>query len=374
MLIFLVHFTEEPMDHARFEAIKALFSDGAEPVQAHVEELKKNPRLLADEENDLLDEGIDVFNNFKAFSNNAAAYIATLKASRQKSFLQRLMGLPEDPVPEQNGNPVHDVHATNPPPAQKVAGLVLGNLNNLVLDEDTPQQVQAELPKTSSPTEAENPRHIALRHLFHPTSKEFSQADVDVIGQSWRLKKEDAKFLSADVRGQIALFTTQVDDGDNEGYVDGIDEVTRPDLTDEEREKLKQLLRQLLKQPKTEQEAKPTASVNDIPKNVNPVGDPITLNFDVPPWIRALHATERWQKMRPIVEQIFARSRSSDPSERADGQKRLEAWKQHVRECSEGCSGPELVGYGERMRRCIRELEGGADPTSHVYYMFYIKT
>lgn len=357
------------MDHARSEAIKALFSKGAEPDQAHVEELKKNPRLLADEEDDLLDEDIDAYNNFKAFSNEAATYIATLKISRQKVLIQRLAGLPEDPMPEQNGNPAHDAHAANLPPTPKVAGLVLGNLKDLVFDDDSPQQARVDLPKANPPTEAENPRHVALRRLFHPTSSQFSQEDVDVIGRRWRLEKEDAKFLSADVRGQIALFTSQVDDGDDEGFIDGIDDSTRPNLSDEEREGLKQLLRQLLHQPETNNPVQPAA-----PTTIRLVDDPITLNLDVPYWIRALHATERWQQTRPLVEEVFAQSRHSDPVVRSNGQERLNAWKQHAKECSEGCCGIELVAFGERLLKVIRSLENGADPTGHAYQVFYINT
>ncbi len=326
------------MDHARCEAIKALFSKGAEPDQVHVEELIKDPHLLADEEDDLLDEDIDTFNNFKSFSNNPAAYIATLKTSHQKICVQRLAGLPEDPMPEPS------IEIPKP-----VTGLTIGNLDDLVLDDETEAQGDA--------------RQIGLQNLFDPASKHFSQEDVDAISQRWRLEREDASILSPVVHEQIALFASQVDCGDGEDYIDSIDDVIRPDLSDAERAKLKHLLHQLLNPPNKNPA---TSSV------ARPVGDQVVLNLEVPSWIRALHTTERWQKMRQIVEVVFANSRSTNPVVQADGQKRLNAWKLHAKECSEGYSGPNLIAFGEHMLKCVRDLEGGADPTSHIYRVFYI--
>lgn len=377
MLILRVQFTEETMDNPkfvgispRFSAIVALFSKGITPENKHVEELKKNPHPDLDEAEDLLALDSSAYNNFVAFDCDPVMYINDLDGNTlQKVFLQRLVGLPEDPMPEQNTHPAHDVNVADPPVAPKpVAGLALGNLNDLILDDDTPKP-PVHLPKANPPAEVESPRHIALRHLFHPTTLQFSQEDVDAIGQRWRLEKGDAKFLSSDVRGQIALFTSQVDGGDDEGFIDGIDDGTRPDLTDEERERLKQLIRQLLNHPETDKPVQTTA-----PTTTKFVGDPVLLDFNVPYWIRALHATERWQQTRPLVEEAFTQSRSSDPVVQKDGQARLNAWKLHVRECSEGDCGPELVAFGERMYKCISDLEGGADPTSHAYQMFYVNT
>lgn len=261
------------MDHARSEAIKALFSKGVEPDQSHVEELKKNPRLLADEEDNLFDVDNDAFNNFKAFSNEAATYIATLKISRQKVLIQRLAGLPEDPMPEDPIEPIPNADDANPPPAPKqVAGLVLGNLDDLVLDDETPATTTKEVAAEAEPTQA-----------------------------------------------------------------------PKPDQTPSQ-------------------------------KNTRHAGESVVLNLDVPYWIRALHATERWQQTRPLVEEVFAQSRHSDPVVRSNGQERLNAWKQHAKECSEGCCGIELVAFGERLLKVIRSLENGADPTSHAYQVFYINT
>lgn len=354
------------MDNSIVDIIALFDPRSGKQLDDEIVERLKNVVLDDDQRSDLYEENKTALNNW----NDKQTYLDSLEfVTRRKVLLQRLMGLPEDPMPESDIVPPESPKNGNPPPAKKaVGGLARGDLNNFTLDDEAPE-LPVNLPKANPQNETESPRHIALRHLFHPTSKEFSQADVDVIGQSWRLKKEDAKFLTPDVRGQIALFVGQVDEGDNEGYVDGIDEVTRPDLTGEERERLKQLLRQLLKHTETNRPVQRTA-----PTTTKFVGDPIKLNFDVPNWIRVLHTEPRWKHARLSVELAFTESQSTDPEQQLRGQTQLAAWKRFAKECKEKCCGPNLVPFGEQLYKLVRSLEGGADPTSYAYQVFFINT
>ena len=352
MLILRVHFTEEAMDDPkfagislRFSAIIALFGKGVTPTQEHVEELRKNPRPDADEADDLFLLDSSAYNNLVAFDCDHASYINDLDGNdRQKVFLQRLAGLPEDPKPKEE--PIKTLPKELPAPAKK--------------------------PK---PTKNEDPLFTSLRHLFNPQSTTFSQADVDMIDGRWRWKKGFEKCLSRDIKSAMDVFAEGVDNGDPEGYVDGIDKDSHPHLTDDKCEELKDLLRQLLGIPKaTEPEPAPdpVVPVTSPARPVAIVAPSTTTLRAMPLWVTWLHKDPRCEMVRKKIEEAFQDSKSPNLEIQKKGEEHIVAWKRVTKEYADGCAGPALVNLGKHMLNCIIDLENNVDTSSAIYRHVYI--
>lgn len=238
-------------------------------------------------------------------------------------------------------------------------------------------------------------RHDAQTNLFNPESDFFSDLDVKAIGHRYALERGDEKVLLANTIDEIDAFVS-----DPASYIKGIDKTSRPKLSDEQIAQLQGLLTELsIQMPPTEDikppvaeplaekplataipepnpmanppapQAKPPITIPapataTAPVVVTPARSTVLLNLNVPAWIRRLHAEPRWQTARQNVEQAF----------KEKNQPLLNAWIEHMQEWAQGCSGPELVQFGEQMLKMIDDLEGGADPTSHPYHVFYINT
>ncbi len=369
------------MDTKRSQAVLGLFSPEGVPSEEHLTELKKAPKIKKGEEDNLFQMNVAAFNNFKAWSKDHLAYIEQMQTTRQKVFLQRFLGIPEDAMPNEDSLPAQPVRKETeapklPPPQEKGP-----SLDELSLDgEDDgpkvpkPKPVKPHAPPKAVPKKERDPpqvekkpepddRQIALSHLFDKSSKSHLKKDVIAIGIRFRPEPGDALVLPHETVEQMRLFAE-----DREGYIEAINSRTRPDLSESHIEYLRLLLGLLMdtgQKPETDPmdgpplEPAPILEVKFKPK-VSP-----------PEWARKVMSNPYWDTARTRIELAFENMKSSDLAVRMDGMESLDRWQQRMREHKEGSSGKELVLFGDYMLTVIRVLRMGANPKSPEYKHMY---
>lgn len=375
------------MDKQKIAAFDRLFNKKSRdrPTQADVDLLRDALYLDETDSDTLRNQNPSAMEGLTTFLDDQITYIEYEVSSKDhQNFLRDMAGMKkktgaEKPIvaPVEGFVPSSDLvlpgekgHKKTKPPPQQLAGLPIDTLpekkppvaaKKKVAQDTTksskpapapppinPPTPPPPLPKpVASPAKAEPARVTALRHLFDPASVTFSDADVHTIGTRWREERNDSDFLSAEVLGQIAACEGLVDGNDSVAYIESIDDGTRPQLNEMQRETLRQLLRMLLK---------------------------VVENFDVSPFARGVHHDPLWHTLRKIVEQAFADSRSSDSARKADGEARVQAWWRHVVEYSRGYAGPRFIPLGDHLFTCMQILEQGANPTSAAYRAHYVNT
>jgi hypothetical protein len=248
------------MDTKRSHAIVGLFSPEGVPSEEHLAELRKAPKIKKGEEDKLFQLNAGAFNNFKAWSKDHLAYIEQMNViTRQKVFLQRLLGVPEDAMPSDDPVPAQVDKKEATTPGASATKEKAPDLSDLSVDgEDDkakvpkPKPAKPHSPPKPIPTkELDSPpavtkpepddRQVALSHLFDKSSKSHLKKDVVDIGIRFRPEPGDTLVLPHETVEQMRLFTK-----DREGYIGAINGKTRPDLSEPHIEYLKLLLGLLL--------------------------------------------------------------------------------------------------------------------------------
>lgn len=381
------------MDKLRKEAIKALFGKGISPKSEHVQILMGNLILSDEERDELFDEDQKALNNLEVYAADASLYIADLDgiSIQHKILLQRLAGLPEDAEPESaKPVPIPDgVPYKKPNPPEKKKDSKKGKSTTKPdkphdsppapqpekTEEKKPDEKPTSKPDDLSPKPGDSPpasvpipqpdpvpkgdaRQIALALVFHREKKQFTSADLKAIGSRSKPERGDELILNKQTFQRLKLF-----DLDPEGMIDGMDPDTLPGFTETEIAQYRSVLQTLLS---LREEETPVASP--------PIQKPrVVLNLDaIPLWVRELNRTEYWILARGKIEKAFADSRSPDQETKDRGADLLQRWKNRMRSHRDGESGQKLVHFGERMLKCIRELEAGADRASVAYKKLYV--
>lgn len=388
------------MDNKRFIAVSALFGNNGIPEQIHIEELQRNPSLDPNEEDDLLDYDVVAFNNFKVFSTDPAHYLAGFKKiTRQKVFVQRLAGFKEDLMPDTDEVEATEDYADIPDDVvNPIAGMQFLDEDDVILDGEEPPPIP--IPTIS--------RHDGLRQLFDLTSKVHTLDGADAIGSRFRVEKGDETILSADIIEQMKEFAE-----DRGGYIDDIDAIKRPHLSEEEISQLKAILGTLTDKAETSKpvepakdsvpelppvqnpeaevlppkpdsaQAEPTKPITQIepapiqPKSVVPAADPslqirLRPGYEPPSWARTIMRTSYWNSARTSIELAFQKTKSTDYAVSSEGTLEITYWQNRMYEHKRGCSGPELVLFADYMFKVIRDLRAGADPNSAEYKHVYV--
>lgn len=374
------------MDKTVLAAILALFSSkGAKPEQEHVEILKDLPRLTDDDADALMivpNIGIEAYNNYLEFLHDRVGHLATLKkVTRRKVFLQKLAGVHEDAMPDEEET--NEPSAVSTPDVQQtmkpVAGIAASD--DLDLDDDATDDDEAEEDGKDQPPgedasagkpkeipERATRRHICLDNLFDPQSKTFSQADITAVLGRYRHEKDDELFMRRASIEQRGMFVDN-----REGYINGISRKSRPHLRNAQIVLLKSLLRQLVDDIKAPE-------INDIDVGIVPVAAPTTTSTmkvvlrsdaSAPAWAIAVMKTDYWKEVLKRIEKEFANAKSPKASVRAQADIEIRLWYDRMQKHKEGLYGPDLKTFGEYMIVVIRALQAGVDPTTPEYKHLY---
>jgi hypothetical protein len=369
------------MDNKRSQAILGLFGPEGVPSEEHLVELGKAPKIKKGEEDKLFQANVVAFNNFKAWSKDHLAYVEQLKTTSQKVFLQRFLGVPEDTLPHEEPVTEQAEQKDTTTPSPLATKAIAPGLDELgVDDEDDGKPIRKAKPAKHHGSPNSSPkiepvaapvvakpqpdsRQIALGHIFGSSSTSHLKSHVDAIGTRFRPEPGDNLVLPHETVEHMRLFAE-----DREGYIDSINNKTRPDLSESHIEHLKYLLHLLM-----DTGQKPDTDPNDGTP-IDPAPKPL-VEFkpatSPPPWAREVMSQSYWDKARTRIELAFENMKSSEPATKEAGRVSLAHWQQRMLEHKNGSSGEKLKLFGDYMLTVIRVLRMGANPKSPEYKHMY---